>query len=429
MTDLLENFDKFERENAEPEVPPAGEKEEFSEDGNNATAELVTPTPKTLEEILEACKVDLTTWKVDHWVANKWDQGSKIGSGKSAFVRVTPLYQIKVWLVRIRMEAIQFPEVQPVHFSLPEPQGMTQGGHQRGLKRAVIIPDIQCGFKRNHRTGHLTPFHDRRAMNIAWAITQHVQPDRIVLLGDNLDLPEFSDKFIKSPEFYFTTQAAVAELAWWLAQMRQGSPDAQIDYIEGNHDFRFLKTTINHNVASYDLRAADDLEGPALLSIERLLGLQGLNIQYHGPYPTGEVWLNDNLRFHHGDKVRSKSGQTVKVVAEDLRHSEGQGHIHRIEMASKTVWGRKGPKIYVAFSPGTLASIDPGIVPAAGYRQNWQQGLAVVEYEEGNGYFNIYPLHIYRDICLYDNIKWVAQSEAQIVENIQRSLGDRISVQ
>lgn len=432
---ILEDFDQFANEAAAKAVH--GDVKEFQSSGNTAQAVIISRTPKTEQQILEECKIDTSVWRVERQKIKQWEVAMApraVGRTsdwrrESADPMVVPLYGYQLWLVRIRPESVQFPEVQPVQFHLKESRiPASRQALQGAIKTAVVLPDIQCGFRRDHRTSALEAFHDRQCMEVAWAICREVRPDRIILLGDNLDLPEFSDKFVKSPEFYFTTQAAVAELGWWLARLRSDNPQAQIDYIEGNHDRRFLLSVINHNVASYDLRAADDMSGPALMSVERLLGLPGLHIDYHGPYPTGEVWVNENLRFHHGDVVRVKSGQTMKVVAEDLRHSEIQGHIHRLEMVSKTAWTKSGAKVYVGFSPGTLANIRPGRVPAASYRNNWQNGLGVIEYEEGNGFFNTYPLHIYRDECVYGGTKWKARSEDEIAQEIQFDLGDNVRV-
>jgi hypothetical protein len=257
-------------------------------------------------------------------------------------------------------------------------------------------------------------------LDIAIQITAHVQPDLVAFLGDDLDLPEWSSKFLVSPEFYFTTQAAVVELSWHYGQTKAVAPKAERKKIAGNHDERLMIALKTHLRAAYDLRPADDLDGHGLLSIERLLGLDSLGITYHGPYPQGEIWVNDNLRLHHGEVVRGQSGKTTAAVANDLRHSECFGHIHRVEMASKTGWTKEGPKVYSAWSFGTLASIMPGVVPGFKSHQNWQQGLGIVEYEEGNGFFNITPINIYNGVAIFDGRRFEARREEEIVAHIER---------
>lgn len=49
----------------------------------------------TLEDALKKGNVDLTRWDVERWVVNSWEVGAK---GPDKRVRVTPLWQVKVWL-------------------------------------------------------------------------------------------------------------------------------------------------------------------------------------------------------------------------------------------------------------------------------------------------------------------------------------------
>ena len=44
---------------------------------NRATVESKSPRIKTLDQLLEACEVDLETWRVDHYILNKWEVGAK----------------------------------------------------------------------------------------------------------------------------------------------------------------------------------------------------------------------------------------------------------------------------------------------------------------------------------------------------------------
>jgi hypothetical protein len=264
-------------------------------------------------------------------------------------------------------------------------------------------------------------------MDIVWAVNRELRPDRVVQLGDNFDFPEFG-RFRKPPEFYFTAQPAIAELGVWEAMLVRDNPKAEHDYIEGNHDARFVNSIIEYNTAAYDLRPADDLDGLSLFSVPRLLGLSKLGINYWGPYPGGEVWINDNLMMCHGQVVRSESGATTKTVVKDARASEGQGHIHRAEMASKTVWSRKGPKIYQSWSYGTLASLDPGAVPGYKQRQNWQQAFGWIEYEEKNGFFHSQAPIIYGNVSYFNGRKWYARKEEQIIEEIEEIIEGKVKI-
>lgn len=50
----------------------------------------------TLEELIEFCKVDLEIWHVEKFLVNKWEVGAKIDEK----LEVTPLFQVKAYLVR-----------------------------------------------------------------------------------------------------------------------------------------------------------------------------------------------------------------------------------------------------------------------------------------------------------------------------------------
>lgn len=52
----------------------------------------------TLEELISFCEVDLTQWRVDRFICNKWEVGIKKGIGEEAKIEVEPLFQIKAFL-------------------------------------------------------------------------------------------------------------------------------------------------------------------------------------------------------------------------------------------------------------------------------------------------------------------------------------------
>jgi len=372
--------------------------------GNYATMEQTfDQKPQTLEELLSLMEVDLDVWGVDHYVINKWEQASKTDRD----ITVTPLYQIKVWLVRKAPIICAWPSIQQVTFeqdALPQKKVHIYR-HRTKIKKALVVPDSQVTYRRNPVTGHLDPTHDRLVWDVVCQIAESEKPDTIIFLGDMLDLPDWSDKFITTPDLYFTTQPALLELHWWLRRLMKTHPEKCV-YLEGNHEARLHKAVARNIIAAYDIRPANAPLAPAAMSIENLLGLKSLGIEYLGPYPTSEYWINDNLRAVHGEMARQESGATVAATVKNLRCSEIFGHIHRIEQASKLTWNREGPKQYTAVSPGTLARLDPGIVPSGKGRQNWQNGFAMVDYEEGDGFFDIHIIPVIHGKSMFGGKLW-----------------------
>jgi hypothetical protein len=400
------------------------EKAEIIVDGNQTTGEVVSSNPLSLEEFVALFKIDESIWKVDKFECTSWDVGMKMGAQAVAYVKVTRLYRTMAKFIRHVPIEPSMPEVRPIVINFKaSSKALPRRMRDSNLKRAIIWPDIQTGYRREYRTGYLDPFHDRKALDLALQITKHVQPDVVVHLGDNLDLPDFSDKFVKSAEFYFTAQPAAIEYGWWLAQLRAIDADMPIHWIEGNHDKRFMLSVINHNIHAYGLRPIDDLNGPPLMSIERFMGLKSLGVTYHGPYPNGEYWINDRFGLSHGEIARAKSGATVQAVLQGAISSKGQGHTHRAEVAVRTDWKRDGARTHLAVSFGTLARIEPGIVPSNASHNNWQNCVGEAIYEEGDGLFDVRLILLHDGEAIYDGRKWKARDERETVEQIASDTG------
>lgn len=264
-------------------------------------------------------------------------------------------------------------------------------------KRAVILPDIQVGF-RKFDDGTLDPFHDEVAIEVAMQILRDADPDLVVLVGDNLDLPEWSVKFIQEPAFAQTTQLAVNRLYLLLANIRANLREgARIVYIEGNHDRRLVTFITNNAKQALHLKQASPTpDSWPVMSVPHLLRLDELGVEYVAGYPAARYWINDNLMVIHGHKVKS-NGSTASAVIDDERVSTLFGHVHRMEEIYKTRHTRGGPRFILAATMGTLARIDGAVPSTKGATdlqgraiqsfENWQQGLSVVDYQPGDGEF------------------------------------------
>lgn len=273
-----------------------------------------------------------------------------------------------------------------------------------GWHTAVILPDTQIGYRKFLDTGELDPFHDEAAMAVALKIVRHLRPEVIVNLGDFVDFPEWG-KYEQEPEFAQTTQHAVDRAHRFLAEQRAAAPEADIRLIEGNHDARLPKAIARNAMSALRLKRADAPEAWPVLSVPFLLRLDELGVEYVAGYPAGITWINENVACIHGHKVRS-SASTAAVVIDDERVTTIFGHIHRIEMQSKTRRTRAGAKHAFAASPGCLCRID-GAVPSVKSAtdpmgrpvptvENWAQGLGVITYEPGDGRF------AYEQVAIYD---------------------------
>jgi hypothetical protein len=381
----------------------------------------------TVKQLLAFAKVDMSIWEIQKQIVNKYEMGRKAKTANLDYsdgqvtgyirdtgqIHVEPLIQVKVWLIRKSPIAIS-PAISPVKIQ-PTPTPTPKRKSPQDLKRALILPDTHFGFTRDMATESLEPFHDRKAMDIALQYAEDAQPDIIVFLGDTLDLPDWTDKFLRSPEFYWCTQPAIIEAAWWLGEFRITCPDAKIFVLEGNHDQRMENSLIKHLISAYQLKAADRLELPPALSIPSLLALDNLSIKYIDDYPNGRIWLNDRLACAHGSVARQAPGATVGAVARNADVSEIHGHIHRREWATRTLFGRHHSTVVDVFSPGCLCRTD-GLVPAKNANNNWQKGFAIVHYTDLE--YGIMPVAIENDQAIvYDKVYYGQDQIRQIEQD------------
>ena len=282
------------------------------------------------------------------------------------------------------------------------------------LKTCVVLPDMQIGYFRN-REGELEATHDERAIAIALAITKDINPEMVVMVGDNLDLPELG-KYRLSPAFQQTTQASIDRATEICAETRAAAPNAKISWLAGNHEERLTSFMLDNAMAAFGIRQGKHPESWPVLSVPNLCRLDDFGIEYLSGYPASMVWINEHIKVIHGDLVRSGSSTAMAYLKRE-KISVIYGHIHRREWAEMTREDYDGPKTVTAASPGCLARIDGAVPSTKGGTdldgrplkryENWQQGLAVVQYEEGDGKFNMEMVTIREGWSLYRDKEYI----------------------
>lgn len=349
--------------------------------GPSRTLSSDSSSIRNLDQLLEAAGVTLDEWMVERHQVNKWDSMTKDGS-------VREMYQVKAHLVRKPSYWLERVECKPI------PRRSRTQNHK--LEACLVVPDSQIGYRRLEN-GKLEPLHDVKACDVVTQVAEHLHREHslstIILLGDMLDLAPFSS-FSSSPDLRFTTQPALVALHHWLAQIRLAAPSSEIYFLEGNHEARIRK--VLNDVAAgelHTLRPVDNPNGHPLLSIPYLLSLDKLDINYVQPYGQGHWWRQ--IHFHHGRIVRSRGGKTVSAMLADCAHSQVVGHIHRREIASRTIATDSPPyrKTITSMSPGCLCRLDDKVPQSPGQSQvDWQQGLGLIYATEEGESMQLIPI-------------------------------------
>jgi hypothetical protein len=110
------------------------------------TDNIATGETPTLESLLSKFKVSEEIWKVTNFKINQWDVSAKEEVDGKIVWNTHTNYQARASLVRKIPIVCDFPTIQgakvsPLKFNVKTPK--------RKLKVDVILPDSQCGFKRN----------------------------------------------------------------------------------------------------------------------------------------------------------------------------------------------------------------------------------------------------------------------------------------
>ena len=283
-----------------------------------------------------------------------------------------------------------------------------------GWKVAVALPDPQIGY-RKYEDGTLDPFHDESAMDVALQIVglDHGHPvDQIINLGDFLDLPMYGT-YEQEQNFAHTAQLAINRGHRFLAEQRANAgSEARIILLEGNHDKRLTRFIVNNAAAAYGLKVANMPESWPVMSLQNLLRLDELGVEFIDGYPAASHWINKRLRAMHGDRANSSGSTAAQYANSNPNISTLFGHTHRMEQQSKTVFDRDQAIKSVSFSPGCLCRVD-GAVPSvkAGldskgkpleYFENWQQGVSVIFFKDGDDdSFHFDQVHIHKGKTMY----------------------------
>jgi predicted phosphodiesterase len=297
----------------------------------------------------------------------------------------------------------------------------------RDWEQAVILPDIQIGYfdKSTDPTKvELEPIHDEKAISVALQVIADLDPDQIVMNGDNLDFSDFG-KYLNRVPFRNMVQPAIDRAAELCRELRQAAPRAKIIWLEGNHEARlhkYLDTYVSptSGVTRGKLKGSDREPFP-VNSVPFLCRMADFDVEYLVGYPENGYFLNSNLMVIHGHKVTSNGSTTTKYL-NDAHQSVIYGHVHRVEYGYRTRRSPNGPRTVMAASPGCLCRTD-GVVPSTNSgsdhfgrplaigSENWQQGLAVVQYQPcgvGGEWFNYEPMWIFSGRGIFRGTEYVA---------------------
>ena len=213
------------------------------------------------------------------------------------------------------------------------------------------------------------PFEHKKSKKAFIGFLKECQPNRLHLLGDIWDLPEFSYfKDGKDERTVLDGYKNMLKVRKFLKEVREILPNAKIFYYEGNHERR-LKAYIKDNARAF-------LSYGKMINVPELLKLKELDI----------VWVSSAAKhkeekfwWRHGNCVASDSGKSAfKELSKGL--SGGNVHTHRAGLAVK----RNRVKLIKEYELGCLCIFDLVYMVGSGNKANWQRGFGI-SYKEKRG--------------------------------------------
>jgi hypothetical protein len=258
-------------------------------------------------------------------------------------------------------ESAPFPEANG--WRIPDPPAVS--GRTGRDETILFIPDIHCGD------------HDEKAVALMLGVVRHLQPDRIIQLGDALDFYGLS-RFDKNPlRFAARVQYELDVQAELYLRIHELAPHAHLQQILGNHEERGVRF-LWANPALADLRA---------LQLETLMRLGDLGWE---PKVHNEIWLADGAFVaRHGTHIRRWGGYSAKAELDSTLVSGISGHTHR--QALYPLSSHSGELVWC--EAGNLQKNPPEWRTSF---QNWQQGVVIGEFERDGNAFALNPVRFRR---------------------------------
>lgn len=230
-------------------------------------------------------------------------------------------------------------------------------------QKTFVLPDLQI------------PYMDWAFARRMLRVIRAYKPDKVVQIGDLIDLPEVS-RWTKGSagEYALTLQSSLDQTHEFLTQVRKAAPNAAIHIKEGNHDERLEK---------YIKQYAPGIRGLRSSFLPDQLRLDELGILYERK----PFFITPDVLALHGHE-RAYSSISGKYELERIRQhgvSVVTGHTHTpvlvttaqaVGFNQRHMWGMN---VGHAMDVSKVGYVGDGYL-------NWCQAFGIIETDNGVSY-------------------------------------------
>jgi len=216
------------------------------------------------------------------------------------------------------------------------------------------------------------PYQDDSCVDAFFRFIKKEKPDDIFFGGDIADFYQLS-RFDKDPNRMSPKSFAfeLLQIREFFCRCRKTCPEANIVFIEGNHEAR-LQKYLNEKCPVFaweDLKEFEDLPS---LRIRSLFGLEKYNIIHRTDH-----YKYGKFIICHGDVVRKHAGYSAKAEFDRNGCNGLSGHTHRDGKYS--VRNRGGN--WVWYENYCMCDLQPSYIKGV---SNWSQGFSSILLVDGS---------------------------------------------
>lgn len=334
------------------------------------------------DRMLRQRGLDPDDWEITNLTPNMWD-GPTSGKVQAAGgpSKVT-YYQTKFTCKRRKplAEMIMAPRtdgwIRPTVNYVRHLEGKQQ--------KVVVVGDQQA------------PFHDKALHTKTCAFLGDYRPDRLINLGDTIDLPDIRPGHRIHPLHTASVNESLQAGYDVVRGYVDATPDTYIQMLYGNHCERMLNILTDSQQAEIrnmvGIKRPDTPESPGeeLLTLEHAMRMDELGVKVvkpAGSYTRAGILLTEKLAVRHGWIARKGAGASALASLEHLGYNIIVGHTHRQGVVHKTVHEiTQETRTLVAVEAGCMCRVsqapdpdDGRVWPGYTDEPDWQQGFVTVD--------------------------------------------------
>lgn len=271
---------------------------------------------------------------------------------------------------------------------------------QNGMELTIVVPDIHI------------PHHDRRAVACLLAAIEAFQPQRVVFLGDVMDLERFTRFPRKSKVEDRASHYKLSEVdpCNRMLDFVQENSDS-VDFLEGNHEFR-----VEARLMEYDLIDLYDLVSPRRLLSEGRKNFTYTNYTQKPTTPLPHVKIAHDLIAVHGWTYAKHAAARHVEIAKRYSIVHGDTHRQQSYLTRDPIDGisLKG------WSPGSLCIAQP--IWGHSAPTEWTQGFTFVWTSKNKRVWTDYTVQIRNGMCILPGGKVLDGSKrVKLVRDLERA--------